>query len=99
VPIPVEFGNSHFESLAEKEDPPFVSECDPVQMGRHDGVAPEFYLAGIRLESKDIGDVSNVLIVPEKDFIVGGDAEMVELFHSFHLFVRKIRKCHFSIKT
>ena len=77
VPVPMILGDPHLEPLAALDHPPFLGKCDAMQMRRHDGVSPEFDLTGETLKSQDISYVPDVFIVPEKDFIVAGDAEVI----------------------
>lgn len=99
MPVAMIFGDPHLEPLAEWVDLFLPGESNPVQMGGHNGVDPEFYLASIGLEGKEIGNVADVFIVPEQDFVMAGDAKVKELFHSYYPFDGKIINCHFCIKA
>ena len=81
VPVTVVFGDSHLQPLAAEGHLLLLGEGDPVQMRGHDGVRPQLHPAGEALQRQDIGDVSDVLAVPEEDLVVAGDAEMIQSFH------------------
>ena len=82
VPGPMVFGDPHLEHPAKADDAFFVSTTDTVEMRGHHGIHPELNLAVERLERQDVGDLSDIFVVPEQDFVVAGNAEMVQLFHS-----------------
>ena len=65
VLIPMELGDPHLEPLTTENHLLLFGECYSVQMCGHDGICPEFHSAGVALQRKNIGDVSDVLVVPE----------------------------------
>lgn len=81
VPVAVVFRDSHFQPLAAEGHLLLLGEGDSVQVRGHDGVRPQLHPAGEALQRQDIGDVSDVLAVPEEDLVVAGDAEMIQSFH------------------
>ena len=81
MPVAVVFGNAHLEPSAAEDHPPLLGEGNSVQVRGHDGVRPELHPAGEAFERQNVGDVPNVLVIPEKDLVVAGDAEMVQSFH------------------
>lgn len=81
MPVAVVFGNAHLEPSAAEDHPPLLGEGDPVQVRGHDGIRPQLHLAGEALQRQDVGDVPDVLAVPEEDLVVAGDAEVIQSFH------------------
>lgn len=82
VSVPVILGDTHFEQLAESYDIGILSPADAVDVGGHLGVDPEFDLAAECLQRQDVRDVPEIFVVPEQDFTMARDTEMVKLFHS-----------------
>ena len=82
VPVPVILGDPHLQPAAALDHPLLFGESDPVQMGGHHGIGPQFHLAGETLERKDVGYVPDVLVVTKKHFVVTRNAEMIKSFHS-----------------
>ena len=80
--VPVILGDTHFEQLAESDDMGLLSPADAVDVGGHLGVDPKFDLAAECLQRQDVRDVPEIFVVPEQDFTMARDAEMVKLFHS-----------------
>lgn len=91
MPVPMVFGHSHLEPLTKKNHPSLLGKGYAVQVGGHDGVRPQFHPAGIALQRKNVGNVPDVLVVPEEDLVVTGNTEMVQSFHSRFRFDPKIR--------
>ena len=82
MPGPVVLGDAHLEHAAEADDAGLLRMADPVEMGGHHGVDPKLNLTVECFERQDVGDLPDVFVVPEQDFAVAGNAEMVQLFHS-----------------
>ena len=82
MPGPVVLGNAHLEPAVEADDERLLRMADAVDVGRHHGVNPKFNLTVESFECKDVGDLSDVFVVPEEDFVMAGNAEMVQLLHS-----------------
>lgn len=81
MPVAMEFGNPHLQPLAEEDHPLLLGGGNSMQMRGHDGVRPQLHPAGKALQRQDVCDVPNVLAVPEQDFAVASDAEMIQSFH------------------
>ena len=86
VPVSVELGDPHFEGLAQADELFLFAYSDSVDMGGHHGIDPEFDLAVECFQGKNVGDGADIFFVPEQDFAVAGNAEMIKLFHSRSVF-------------
>ena len=86
MPGAVVFGNPHLEYAAETDDILFFGIPDAVDMGGHHSINPEFHLTVERFQCQDIGDLSDVFVVPKQDFRMAGDAKMKKSFHRSSLY-------------
>ena len=82
VAIPVIFGNPHLEPPATENHPVFIGKSDSMQMRGHDGICPEFHSASIALQRQNIGDIPDILVIAEQNFLVAGYTKMIQPFHT-----------------
>ena len=90
MPVPVILGDPHFHLPAKLGDFDLFGRRNAVDMCGHNGVGPQFDLAGKCLQSKNVGDGTDIFGVPEQDLFVGSDAEMIKPFHNLSFVNRKL---------
>ena len=81
MPGPVILGDPHLEHAAQAYNVLLLGISDTVEVGGHHGIHPKLHLAVERFERQNVGDLSDVFVVPEQDLPVACDTEMVQLFH------------------